>query len=631
MRLAASCGATFGRARPAATRLARWAVGRQISPNTLSWIGLLLAVCAAIWLSAGPADRAAGLLALSGSALATLGAGRLAVFMAQGAGRAGSGKKGRARADSSTDWLALPDVSWQAESGMPTAANDGDDDLVVLPQEAASQADRPAPTATRSVPAARVPESVADGRRYSWMRAVCAVAAESAIYGGMAAGGSHGSPGGLWPLAVLTVVSVGTADLVAACRAAVKGAGRATGSGDPRGPSWAAGLPALPPSARVVLAGLVLAIAGPRVALLAVTGANALALAWVVVTLGRIAQARHVVPGEGGRSRRGRPGSARRGGAGLLAGMSGKAGPGPDDDTAGGQTQVTAVVGVAGPAGPTSVRIVTSARAKTAHSRAGEAAATEQSGSAEESEGDQPIPIGGVAGWGSGSYAQPARPPGSADRPDDGSGEQEEADGDAGLERPASSENAGLPWVLALRDDGPAALWAGRLVQGNLIPLPPALAGLIATTMLAALGLRDLRGFIAVTPPIVMMLAAPGSSHPHDGRFDWLVPSLLALAQFVYLGALGFAVRIPGPVIFAACAMTALWYTSLAARGKARRPAAGIGWEGRLFLTGLAVTFGLGTFGYLGLAAYLAVLLVRQAATAYAPATHTPVTEGNRQ
>ncbi len=168
--------------------------------------------------------------------------------------------------------------------------------------------------------------------------------------------------------------------------------------------------------------------------------------------------------------------------------------------------------------------------------------------------------------------------------------------------------------MLALRDDGAAALWAGRLVQGNLIPLPPALAGLIATAMLAGLGLKDLRGFIAMTPPIVMMLAAPGSSHPHDGRFDWVVPGLLALAQYVYLGALGFAVAVPGPIIFAACALTALWYASLAAGGAARP---GAGWEVRLFLTGLAVTFGLGTFGYVVLAAYLGVLLCRQAATRY--------------
>ena len=77
--------------------------------------------------------------------------------------------------------------------------------------------------------------------------------------------------------------------------------------------------------------------------------------------------------------------------------------------------------------------------------------------------------------------------------------------------------------LLALRDDGALSRWAGRLVQGTLLPLPPAFAGFIATVMLAALGLRNLPGFIALTPPVVMMLGAPGSSHPHGGRFDWLV------------------------------------------------------------------------------------------------------------
>src|SRR6266704_4660190 len=125
---------------------------------------------------------------------------------------------------------------------------------------------------------------------------------------------------------------------------------------------------------------------------------------------------------------------------------------------------------------------------------------------------------------------------------------------------PAAARAEASAGVLALRDDGAAARWAGRLVQGTLIPLPPAFAGLIATALLAALGLRDLPGFIALTPPVVMMLAAPGSSHPHDGRFDWLVPVLLAAAQYVYAGALGFALDLPGPVVFSACALTCLWY-----------------------------------------------------------------------
>jgi hypothetical protein len=177
--------------------------------------------------------------------------------------------------------------------------------------------------------------------------------------------------------------------------------------------------------------------------------------------------------------------------------------------------------------------------------------------------------------------------------------------------------------VLALRGDGRAARWAGRLVQGNLIPLPPAVAGLIATAMLAALGLRGLPGFIAMTPPVVMMLAAPGSSHPHDGRFDWLVPVLLALAQYVYLGALGFALAVPGPVIFSLCALTFLWYAGITAGARAdgtaasARPGPRIGWETRLFVAGLAATFGLATFGYLGLATYLGVLICRKIMAGY--------------
>src|SRR6266704_2661228 len=195
---------------------------------------------------------------------------------------------------------------------------------------------------------------------------------------------------------------------------------------------------------------------------------------------------------------------------------------------------------------------------------------------------------------------------------------------------PAAARAEASAGVLALRDDGAAARWAGRLVQGTLIPLPPAFAGLIATALLAALGLRDLPGFIALTPPVVMMLAAPGSSHPHDGRFDWLVPVLLAAAQYIYVGALGFALDLPGPVVFSACALTFLWYASLAApaatapaaagqagAGPAAEAGSGIGWESRLFTIGLAATFGLPAFGYVGLATYLGALICRKVRIGY--------------
>ena len=54
------------------------------------------------------------------------------------------------------------------------------------------------------------------------------------------------------------------------------------------------------------------------------------------------------------------------------------------------------------------------------------------------------------------------------------------------------------------RDDGPLARFAGALVRGQLVPLPPAVAGLTATVLLATLGLRDLDG--------------PGPAHPGGGH-----------------------------------------------------------------------------------------------------------------
>jgi len=134
--------------------------------------------------------------------------------------------------------------------------------------------------------------------------------------------------------------------------------------------------------------------------------------------------------------------------------------------------------------------------------------------------------------------------------------------------------------------------------------------------LLAALGLRGAFGFISLAPVVVMMLAAPGAGHPHDGRFDWLVPPIMALGQLVYLASLGFAWSVPSPLVFALCAVTAMWYAGLAAgwRTGGGRPG-GVGWEQRLLIAGLAAIFGIATVGYVGLATYLAVLIGRRALT----------------
>jgi hypothetical protein len=174
--------------------------------------------------------------------------------------------------------------------------------------------------------------------------------------------------------------------------------------------------------------------------------------------------------------------------------------------------------------------------------------------------------------------------------------------------------------IAACRDDGAIARLAGRIVQGQLVPLPPALAGLAATVLLAALGLGNLTGLLAFAPVFAMLLAAPGASHPHDGRLDWLVPLVLQAAQFIYLAALGFSAGVPGPVTFGLICVVALRQLDVACRARRQVGAAGsaeqrsgLGWDGRILVVGLAALLGFVTFAYLVLTAYLGFLLCRAA------------------
>jgi hypothetical protein len=190
----------------------------------------------------------------------------------------------------------------------------------------------------------------------------------------------------------------------------------------------------------------------------------------------------------------------------------------------------------------------------------------------------------------------------------------------AGPHRPRGADRAraapsGEPGgVAACRDDGPIARLAGALVHGQLVPLPPAVAGLIATVLLAALGLGYLDGWVLLTPVAAMLLAAPGSAHPHDGPVDWLAPVIIQAGQYIYLAALGFAIGVPGPVTFALIGLTGLRQLDVAYQ--ARHPVTprgariSLGWEGRMLVAGFAAMVGLGTVGYLALIGYLGWLLL---------------------
>jgi hypothetical protein len=169
----------------------------------------------------------------------------------------------------------------------------------------------------------------------------------------------------------------------------------------------------------------------------------------------------------------------------------------------------------------------------------------------------------------------------------------------------------------AWRDDGPAALCIGRAVRGSLVPLPPALLGLAAAAVAAGLGLGSLPPVLVLTPLAVALLAAPGASHPHTGRLDWLVPSVLLACELLYIAALGFQTGVPGPVVLAVCGLIALCRAGVtdparsggqAGQGGWPRRARGAGWEGRMLWAGLGTAFAIPALAYLALAAYLGVL-----------------------
>jgi hypothetical protein len=182
--------------------------------------------------------------------------------------------------------------------------------------------------------------------------------------------------------------------------------------------------------------------------------------------------------------------------------------------------------------------------------------------------------------------------------------------------------------LVRLRDDGALSRAIGVLVQGNLMPLPPAILGLAAVSGLAFVGLHGLPGVLLIAPAIVMLLAAPGSAHPHTGRLDWLVPVLLLGAQCLYLTAVGLATRVPGPVIFALISAIMLRYTDLAWPGRPvqmtrrRDPDAdpvergmALGWEGRMLFAGLTAAMGVAMFAFLALTVYLVALICMAAVT----------------
>ncbi|GAA3444302.1 DUF5941 domain-containing protein [Planomonospora venezuelensis] len=148
--------------------------------------------------------------------------------------------------------------------------------------------------------------------------------------------------------------------------------------------------------------------------------------------------------------------------------------------------------------------------------------------------------------------------------------------------------------VATYRDDGPAARAMGVPAAGELPPLPPVLVGAFVTGVLLSVGAAGTDGLTAFAPVVaLLLLAGLGSSHPHGGRLDWLVPPVLRLTEYGFAAAAGFAHGVPPWLLFLFLGALVFHHYDVVYRVRqglhppAWLAAAGFGWDGRMLLLAL--------------------------------------------
>lgn len=182
-----------------------------------------------------------------------------------------------------------------------------------------------------------------------------------------------------------------------------------------------------------------------------------------------------------------------------------------------------------------------------------------------------------------------------------------------------------------LRDDGHLSTGIGVLVQGALPPVLPAFAGILVMGVLLFTGFEDLNGVTLFAPAAALLLSGVASAHPHNGRFDWIVPPLLRAAEYLYLCALGYGSGVPGPLVFALVALVIFHHGSSVRRVRHGIPPsewarlAMLGWDGRMLLIAAGGALGWLPFTYGLLLGYLAVLLAWETTTSWLSAPVTAV------
>ncbi|GGO75892.1 DUF5941 domain-containing protein [Nonomuraea cavernae] len=185
--------------------------------------------------------------------------------------------------------------------------------------------------------------------------------------------------------------------------------------------------------------------------------------------------------------------------------------------------------------------------------------------------------------------------------------------------------------VVAYRDDGPLSRGMGLLVAGQLPPLPPVIAGTFVTGVLLLLGVAGSDGIAFFAPLVTLLLAGPGSSHPHDGRFDWLVPPILRMIEYSFIAACGFAHDVHPALIFLLLGALAFHHYDLVYRLRQHvypppwLSTAALGWDGRMLVISLTAVVGFMTGGFVLLAVYLWALFGWESLTCWLAAPRSRV------
>lgn len=178
--------------------------------------------------------------------------------------------------------------------------------------------------------------------------------------------------------------------------------------------------------------------------------------------------------------------------------------------------------------------------------------------------------------------------------------------------------------LVAYRDDGWISSTLGRLANGVLPPLAPALVAAGITAVLILADVVGQAGSLLFSPVAALLMTGPTSSHPHDGRLDWLVPPIMRAIEYGYLAALGFALDVPEPLIYVLIAVLAYHHYDIVYRTRQRLwpPEwlfrAGLGWDGRMLIAAVSAFASHTTFAYAALAAYLGVLFGVESVSAWA-------------